>query len=683
MTNEPYDAIRWKAGILILAFVFGFSLVVGRLFWVQVMEGARYRELAKKQYDSRVALRAERGRLFDRHNRDIAGTMRTTSFAADPTLIEQPEFVAQLLAAAVGESADVYLKKIKSATGRFVWLARGVNTVMYPVLDTLKDRGLIRVQEPKRNFSFGPVAAQVLGTIDVDNNGLSGLELQYDSLLRGESGFVVMQRDGRGQLRAGVDPERKSARDGFGLQLTIDIEFQRVVEQELRRGVLETGAASGTIVAIEPQTGEILAMASSPTFDPNRLDKASTEAIRIRAITDQYEPGSTMKAVTAAALLEERKLSPNDKVDGFGGALQIQGHVITDEHPLSATSFQIAFEQSSNVVFAHSSKLLDDRTFYRYVRDFGFGIPSGIDLPGEIRGMLKRPNEYDASSKLFMAHGYELSVTALQMLNAYSTIANGGVMMQPHIVRSILAPSGDSQHEVKPQQIRRVVSEQTASILRDMLVGVVERGTGQNAKIPGVRIAGKTGTAQQVEGGTYSKQAYTASFVGFYPADKPRVAMIVMLDRPTMNIYGGSTAAPIFRRIVQKTMLMLQLEPSVQRSIAASASADTVVVPDIRGLRPPSADTILRRLGLHVSDDADTGLILKQTPMAGTRVERGMEVQIGLSSKKSGSRPDVLGFTLRRAVTVLNSAGFEVKLLGSGRVTRQEWAGNTCTLTAQ
>ncbi|MBI2794930.1 MAG: hypothetical protein HYX66_09825 [Ignavibacteria bacterium] len=683
MSNPEYDPIRWKAGVLIAAFAFAFSLVVGRVFWVQVMEGARYRDLARKQYESKVALRAERGRFFDRHMREIASTVSTTSFAVDPKLIEHPDLVAQLLATVVGDRADEYLQKIRQASGRFVWLARGVNTVMYPILDTITDRGLIRVREPKRSFSYGPGAAQIIGTVDTDNNGLTGLELQFDSLLKGEGGFVVMQRDGRGQLRAGVNPERKSARNGNSLQLTIDIELQRVAEQELRRGIDECGAASGTVVAIEPATGEILAMASVPTFNPNRLDQASPDAVRIRAITDQYEPGSTMKTITAAALLEERKIAPNDRVDGFGGVLQMQGHIIRDDHPLNATTFQIAFEQSSNIVFGTLSKRIDDRRFYKYVRDFGFGIPLGIDLPGEVRGRLKRPNEFDAYSKFFMSYGYELSATALQMLNAYAAIANNGTMMQPHLVKGFLAPNGDMQEEVKPQVIRRVVSRETAEIVRDMLVSVVERGTGQNARIAGVRIAGKTGTAQQVQNGIYSKEAYTASFVGFYPADNPRVAMIVMLDKPTVSIYGGSTAAPIFKKIVQKTMTMLQLEASVQTMIAASAAADTVVVPDVRGLRTPTADTVLRRLGLQLLDTPDTGLIMRQTPFPGMRTARGTEVGVELTAQNSHIRPDVTGFTLRRAVTVLHSSGYEVRVSGSGRVIRQEWTGPVCTLVAQ
>lgn len=660
-------------------------LIVGRLFWVQVINGGVYRDLAKKQYESKVALRAERGRLVDRSMRDLATMMRTTSFAADPSMIEHPEMCAQLLAAAADESAQIYLDRLRSAQGRFVWLARGVNTVMFPVLDTIRDKGLIRVKEPKRSFTHGPLAAQLIGTTDVDNNGLTGLELYYDQLLRGQSGFVVMQRDGRGRLRPGVDPEREAPKNGKGLQLTIDLELQRVAEQELARGVRESGALSGTVIAIEPSSGEILAMASFPSFDPNRLYKASDDAIRIRAVTDQYEPGSTMKAITAAALLEERKLAPDDRVDGGMGVLiSAGGSHIKDDHPVGQTTFRGALEQSSNVVFATLAQQLDDRVFYKYVRDFGFGILSGIDLPGEVRGRLKRPNEFGLSTKQYMSFGYEISATALQVLDAYAAIANGGVLMQPHVVKGILSTDGGLETEIQPQQIRRVINQETARLLTDMLVGVVERGTGQEARINGVRIAGKTGTAQQLTAGEYGKQNYTASFVGYYPAEKPRVAMIVMLDRPVTSIYGGTTAAPIFRRIVQKTMTMLQLDAATQKQIAASSEADTVIVPDIRGLAVETADSVLRRLGLRADMTSGTGLVLRQNPATGSRIERGSIIKVeGQPVQGADQHPDVIGFPLRRAITVIYAAGYDVKIKGTGRVVHQEWQGQTCVITAR
>ena len=682
---QQRDPIAWKSGVLVLFFGIAFTVIIGRLFFVQVIEGARYRDLAKKQYESKVPLRAERGRLLDRNGRDLATMMKMTSFAADPTILEQPELVAQLLAATGSEPASVYLNKIRSTKARFVWLARGINTVLFPVLDTIKIRGLIRVKEPKRLFTHGPIAAQVIGTTDVDNNGLTGIELQYNELLQGKSGFVVMQRDGKGRLRPGVDPEREAALDGKNIQLTVDLEMQRVVEQELARGVYENGATSGTVIAIEPSTGDILAMASYPSFHPNRLDKATDDAIRIRGITDQYEPGSTMKAITAAALIEEGKVGRTDPVDGGTGQLQMPGGaVIKDDHPVGRTTFQGALEQSSNVVFASLSRRLDDRVYYKYVRDFGFGIPTGIDLPGEVRGVLKRPNQFDPTTKTYMSFGYEVSATALQVLSAYAAIANDGVLMQPRIVKAVMGDKDQEMVELSPQKVRQVIREQTAQQLREMLVGVVEKGTATQAAIPGVRIAGKTGTAQQLTNGMYDRKNYTASFVGYYPADKPRVAMIVMLDRPTVSIYGGQTAAPIFRRIVQKTMTMLKLDVAVQQKIAASRVSDTVVVPDIRGLSYATADSVLRRIGLGLDTNGSGPLVIRQNPGQGARLERGSSVRAEFQVlANNAERPIVVGFSLRKAITVLHAAGYEVRIRGSGKVVQQEWNNKTCILTAQ
>jgi cell division protein FtsI (penicillin-binding protein 3) len=615
----------------------------------------------------------------------MATMMKMTSFAADPTVLEQPELVAQLLAATGSEPASVYLNKIRSAKGRFAWLARGINTVLFPVLDTIKIRGLIRVKEPKRLFTHGPLAAQVIGTTDVDNNGLTGIELQYNEVLKGKSGFVVMQRDGMGRLRPGINPEREAALDGKSLQLTIDLEMQRVVEQELARGVYENGAISGTVIAIEPSTGDILAIASYPSFHPNRLDQATDDAIRIRSITDQYEPGSTMKAITAAALIEEGKISRLDPVDGGMGEIQMPGGaVIKDDHPVGQTNFQGALEQSSNVVFATLSRRLDDRVFYKYVRDFGFGIPTGIDLPGEVRGRLKRPNEFDVSTKSYMAFGYEVSATALQVLCAYAAIANNGVLMQPRIIQAVMQDKSNEMINIPPQKVRQVIRESTAEQLKEMLVGVVENGTATQAAIPGVRIAGKTGTAQQLTNGEYDRKNYTASFVGYYPADKPRVAMIVMLDRPTASIYGGQTAAPIFRRIVQKTMTMLKLDVATQERIAATNVSDSVVVPDIRGLSYSTADSVLHRLGLRLDTAGAGPLVLRQTPTQGVRLERGSAVRAEFQQLANTSTlPSVVGFSLRKAITVLHAAGYEVRVRGSGKVVQQDWVNKTCIITAQ
>jgi cell division protein FtsI (penicillin-binding protein 3) len=360
------------------------------------------------------------------------------------------------------------------------------------------------------------------------------------------------------------------------------------------------------------------------------------------------------------------------------------GAVIKDDHPVGQTNFQGALEQSSNVVFATLSRRLDDRVFYKYVRDFGFGIPTGIDLPGEVRGRLKRPNEFDVSTKSYMAFGYEVSATALQVLCAYAAIANNGVLMQPRIIQAVMQDKSNEMINIPPQKVRQVIRESTAEQLKEMLVGVVENGTATQAAIPGVRIAGKTGTAQQLTNGEYDRKNYTASFVGYYPADKPRVAMIVMLDRPTASIYGGQTAAPIFRRIVQKTMTMLKLDVATQERIAATNVSDSVVVPDIRGLSYSTADSVLHRLGLRLDTAGAGPLVLRQTPTQGVRLERGSAVRAEFQQLANTSTlPSVVGFSLRKAITVLHAAGYEVRVRGSGKVVQQDWVNKTCIITAQ
>lgn len=325
-----------------------------------------------------------------------------------------------------------------------------------------------------------------------------------------------MKRDAVGNLYPTVEMSDKHIVKGDNVALTLDIELQRIAEYELAEGIMESHAEGGTVIAIHPATGEVLAMASYPTFDPNHNNNILPEAMRLQGITDIYEPGSTFKLITACALIEEGILKPDSKVNGMGGSYRIGNYEIKDSHPMYKMSFSEALEQSSNIVFAKNSDNLSSDKFYKYARDFGFGIFLGIDLPGEVSGILKKPSAFDASTKRFMAYGYELGATALQVVNAYATVANRGIMMRPYVIKSIIDNDGGTIMYNKPQRIRSVISNKTSMIVKDMLCGVVDRGTGQEAKIDGIRIAGKTGTAQQLIDGKYSKQAYTASFAGFF-----------------------------------------------------------------------------------------------------------------------------------------------------------------------
>lgn len=687
----------FKLFLMLFLFVGAFAAVLVRLFIVQVVDGSDYREQARQQYESRLTLAPDRGSIYDRNIREIATTLQKLSIAVDPKLVKQPGKICAVLDSLTGRSDSVYRAKIAKANSRFVWLERCLDGVEHSSLASMEDPGLIRRWESSRNFAYGSLASQIIGFTNVDNKGLSGIELEWDTVLHGTPGYAIMQRDGRGNKRRSPDLPTIPPRKGNSIVLTLDMDIQGIVESELRKGVFTANAVSGTAIAVQPSSGEILAMASYPTYDPNDISTASDALVRNRSITDMYEPGSTFKLVTAAALMEENHIRPDDSVDGLGGALQISpDHTIRDEVPVERVLFREAVEKSSNVVFADLVDSLSRGLFYKYVRDFGFGIYLGIDLPGEVRGLVRKPREFDATTKKFMAYGYGLAATALQIVNAYATVANGGAMMKPFIVKAVLDSDDDVAREFEPQMIRQVISRETASRLTDMLTGVVERGSGKTARVRGLKIAGKTGTAQQLKEGRYGKEDYTASFAGFFPAETPEIALIIMLNKPRKGYYGSKVAAPIFQRIAQRLISAGLINvPDFEADIAAAENdpdslaqeEPRVRVPDIRGLEAADARDLLQRYGLRLKTDFSDGIVQTQEPRPGSKAEKGHEVLAHLRSslvtaradstpelmRLHTARPDVRGLTLRRALNLLHAARIKTRVLGSGVVRKQTW----------
>jgi cell division protein FtsI (penicillin-binding protein 3) len=735
----------WRLRFFALLLLAGLAAVAVRLFVVQVLNSSEYRERARKQYDVTVSLRPWRGMILDREGRTIASSVQSVSYAVDPKMVQNPARICALLATASGSSADSLMAKIRAGSKRnFVWLARGLTvSPQTAALDTLNDVGFIRLTEPKRNYVLGSLAAQLVGCTDVDNRGLVGLELAYDSLLRGEAGFEVMQRDAKNHLRQIVGASSKPARNGYSLELTIDAELQAIVEEELQNGLIKAGAEGGIAIAISPRTGEILAMASAPSFNPNAVHQSSPDAMRLRGITDMYEPGSTFKLITAAAALEYGVINAAAMVNGLNGVLQLKdGTVVRDHEPLGVCTLRQALEKSSNIVFGNIARSMKDRDFYKVTRDFGFGIPIGFEMAGEARGILKTPAEYDYSTKLFMGFGYQMAATALQLAGAYATVANKGVMMKPYIVRGILDDNQQRVAEYQPQRIRQVVSAQTSAQLSDLFCSVVDRGTGVEARVPGLRIAGKTGTAQQLVEGKYSKQAYTASFIGYFPADSAELVVLVMLDKPKTDIYGGRTAAPIFRSIVQRILSTPSVHedyPALSRVQIPSGAVDSSIIPDVRGMVVHDAKELLRSKFLRANAESESGVVQQQWPAPGTRVAPGSAVSIrcatapaatslqqGTTSAQQGTTstqtatapsggqstrqnagaltsqqpmphssqtpqtvdiPDVRGLSVRRAVTILHARNVAVRIMGSGRVREQrmikENGKKVCVLVAR
>jgi len=539
-----------------ISFVFFliFLIVLYKLINVQIINSAKYKIAARKQYEEKIKISPARGLIYDRNMNVLVSNTLQYSFAADPNMIQQPDSIANMFARVFNKDRNEYLTKLTNRNTSFIYLERKIPVEKLQGLDTADFQGLIVLKEPKRIYNYGRLAAQILGYTNVEGIGLSGIELSMESELAGKEGFVIMQRDGKGQYKPNMDTPKKEPVNGNNIVLTLDINVQKFAEEELERGVRETKSTGGKVVVTNVKTGEVLGMSSYPSFDPNSIQIADTAGFSNKVITDVYEPGSTFKLVTAAASLEEKIVDKSSLINTEGGSYTTaSGTTMKDEHGAASMTFQQAIEQSSNIGFMKISANLGGERFYKYARDFGFGISTGLELPGENRGVLKRPIDFSASSLQYMSIGYEVLINAMQISNAYSAIANNGMLMKSYIIKRETGLDGKTIFENSPVQIRQVISQNTSKTLAMLMTGVVETGTGKGAKIEGVKVAGKTGTAQRLVNGKYSSGSHTGSFVGFFPADNPQFQITVILDDPQGGqFYGGIVAAPIFKRIAER-----------------------------------------------------------------------------------------------------------------------------------
>lgn len=693
---NPQKKKYWKFWLVMTVLNIGLLFVVYKLFSIQVIHGNDYREQARRQHEAKVNLSAERGNIYDRNGKLLASTVQSASIAIDPNVITRKEKVLQLIEKLFNIPKNKLLNKIGNSSGSFVWLVRGVDYSRTQELRDLKEKGLIIVREPRRIYHYGSIGSQIIGLTDIDNDGLSGIELKWDSLLKGKSGYMVMNRDGLGKLRPAADLPLFEAQNGLSLKLTINIELQRIIEHELKQGVINAAAETGTLVAIEPKTGEILAMASYPGYDPVDFTRHSAGAMRNRAITDVYEPGSTFKIITSSAALEEKIVSENDIYNGHLGVLEFGSYTIRDVHPYGMITFRHAMEVSSNIILSQVASKIPDNLFYKYIRDFGFGLESGVELPGEVGGKLRKPKDINSTIKRYMGFGYGISVTALQLANAYSTIANDGVMMKPYIVKSVFNNLGEESVSHKPEAIRRVISKQTSDRMKSILEGIVNVGTGKGAIINGMRVAGKTGTSQQLVGGQYSKENYYASFAGFFPAECPKIAMLIVIDRPRAGIYGGTMAAPIFRNIATRWMAIDKslFEPNnATKDTIKPKLPDSTIVPSLVGLPILKAKEIAKNYGLLIDDNGRIGLVKYQDQFAYTKVKFGLKLNVTTNEKLPerivvDSLPNLKGMTLRNALSIVNRLGCKVTINGSGNVYDYSFVRNgskvsKCTLNCK
>lgn len=553
-------------GIFLLLFL-SLGGVAAKLFFLQIQEGDRLTERATKQYQRRLPILSRRGTIYDRTGRELAVSLKVTSVFAQPAAIEDPADAAERLAPILGQPAKEIQARLTSDKP-FVWLQRHLDPPQAEAISDLNLRGIGLFPESRRYYPRQELAAHVLGLVGLDDRGLEGLEHQYDDLLGGQPQFVVAQQDALGRIIFRQEESRPQA-PIFDLTLTIDEVIQYTAERELARAVEHSRAKAGTAIVMDPSTGDILALANQPTYDPNNYRKANSAARRNRAVTDAFEPGSVFKVILLAGALEEGVVRPGDQFHGENGAIEVSGVTIRDHEKYGWLTVRQILTQSSNVGAIKIGQKLGKSLYYHYISGFGFGSPTGLDLPGETPGLMRRPRGWSALSLSALSLGQEISVTPVQIAAAFSAVANGGNLVRPHVVRGLRAVDGSLSRRVEPVVLRRVISSETARTLLDMMRGVVEEGTGKEAALEEYSVAGKTGTAQKLDPATgrYSHQKVVASFVGAVPAEAPRLVILVLIDEPETLRWGGSIAAPTFREIARDTLKYLQVPPSPARDV--------------------------------------------------------------------------------------------------------------------
>ncbi len=656
-------------------------LLVLRLIQIQVVQREKYSVLADIQYKYEIKLNPVRGAIYDRRQRQLAMNVPSVSIVGYPGEIRDKTATAQKLSRVLGISSAALAAKLHTRKD-FVYLMRRVNKSLGVHVETLGLKGVGVLQETSRQYPKGSVASQLLGFTDPDGHGISGIEAAFDNTLFGVPGKAVLQKTAVGNRHLFQRSEYpiKEAKNGNQIVLTIDQAYQTIAHQELRRTILETSADSGVVIIMEPYTGEVLAMASEPSFNPNHYGKYASSAFRLRAVTDIFEPGSTFKLVPMAGLIHEKKYQPEDRIFCENGEFKVAGETIHDVHKYGWLSLHDIIVKSSNIGMAKSVQKVDRGLLYRYARDFGFGTKTGIELPGEVNGQLRNMADWSGFTPYAMAFGHEIAVSPLQMCNMFSTIANGGVLMRPHIIKEILNADGRVIQRNGVQAVRRVIDERTANILKQMMADAVREGTGQRAWIEGVSVCGKTGTARMVrrDGGGYIRGQYIANFGGFLPQEKPRFVIYVMIDNPKGSYLGGDVAAPCFRRIAEQIMFHKGVDIEAEEGSDLElkfARNDNRVVPNLVGYDRSTAQKIANRMDLDLAIDGRQGIIVAQQPQAGATVEQRTAIQVVcqpmVPSGAPRQVPRVIGLPMRNAVAVLAGAGIDAMVTGSGKVVQQ------------
>lgn len=672
---------EWR---LQVGFLSGFAIwgiIVLRLALVQLAHAPRLSAYAERQHVVEVKLAAARGNIYDRNMVALTDNLTVRSACAYPSEIESPAAVAKSLARVLGGSYDRYLAKLRQDR-QFVWIDRQLTPDRAAALDELDLPGVGLLKESRRVYPYGKRACHVVGFTDVDGRGISGIEQQMDGVLTGSEAWVYHCLDSAGRRTPTPACTKVVPRDGADVVLTIDVRLQDIAMLELEHAVREHGAARGTVIIQDPWTGEILAMANWPAFDPNCPSRYSVESQKNRAVTDQFEPGSTFKLITASAALSTGAADLSSVYYAGRGSKCFGRFSIRDVKEHGWLDFVHAFAKSSNVCFAEIASSIGAVPLYSFARDYGFAAPTGICLPGEVRGVLREPSEWSSRSVHTIGIGQEIAVTAVQLAGAYCVVANGGYLMEPQILRSVISEDGEVVEEARWSAVRQVLEPNVAATLMDLLVEVTEAGTGKNARVTEFAVAGKTGTAQKTVTGVrgFAPGKHVSSFAGMAPACDPEIVCLVVIDEPEGRGLGGEVAAPVFSKIVERIVRGPAREIVIRgggRPVDALAGAPWRSGGVATAAGPGSGGAILQTAGVVGERGEPRGVVFADRIGAGTLggtsgalFEHAIVVTPS-SSAEEVTVPDLVGMSIRRARRTASASGLVLSSRGSGMVRSQ------------
>lgn len=656
-----------------------------------LLDAPNLRVKAEEHQFVRQPIEPARGEIYHRGGEVLVSNLTRWSLWGNGRDVVKFRRAVEMAAAAGGDSPDAVRRRFESMPKGYGCLVR---EVLHPeaLRPGLAARYGMEIRAThQRLYPENALACHVLGMLGRDGAGLEGAELSLDETLGGKPGWALRLRDGAGGYYAAPGLAQQDPVPGRDIMLTLDRGIQELAELVLAQAVERWNALGGTVVVVEPKRGDLLALANWPRYDPLRPADAPEANRRNRAVTDLYEPGSTMKLVLAAALLDRGLMVPEDMVYAEQGRLALRHGSVSDTHNYGWLTFRQSFVLSSNIAFFKLASQLAPAEFYRWMRDFGFGAATGVDLPGEVRGSLRQPSRWSDRSQGTIAFGQEIAVTPLQMAMAYAAVANGGVLMQPRVVKALRDPATGEWIETAPSARRRIVKPETAARLVSFMEGVVEEGTGKQAQMAGVRVAGKTGTSEKADlaHGGYKKGAYTPSFIGFAPADDPQFVCLVMLDEPRGGYYGGTVAAPAFKALTERLLMLPEARPAPAGRPADEEGLRRLFVRD--GAPDGEAGVVTAELaGRHLEHTVDAAAYTvrrlrdeaeRHRAAAGDSVTsragraRTAEARAEGSAPDTASfgprLPDLTGMTIREARRALHKLGVAGDWTGSGVVVAQ------------